>query len=144
MDFKTAIKYEDNDEPVEEMTNAIEEILGRLTDIGKKETDILWVGSEDGTLAMGWETFKNKFKGVYYDAGFGASKIADDLVVVFNDNTWLEREEYDGAECWAYKEAPKRKPSSHGYEIIDCDTAGKVGWQDLADLNEWSGSDEEI
>lgn len=88
------------------MTEFIKETVGRLKDIGFEESDVLWVGSRDGEFAMNWADFKEKFKNIKYYAGYGTQEIAADLVVV-GDNWWLEREEYDGAECWAYKKYPK-------------------------------------
>lgn len=118
------------------MTNFIDETLKEIAQIGKKEIDISWVGSKDGTLVMSWETFKKKFRNVCYDSGFGAQKIADDLVVVFCDSSWLERHEYDGAESWAYMKVPVIASHMHDYDVIDCDTADQIGWMSLAELNE--------
>lgn len=42
-----------------------------------------------------------------YDSGYGKSEVAEDLVIV-GDGWWLERNEYDGAEWWEYKETPKQ------------------------------------
>jgi hypothetical protein len=39
-----------------------------------------------------------------YDAGYGSQQL--DGLVLFNDNTWLERHEYDGSEWWEYKRCP--------------------------------------
>ena len=39
-----------------------------------------------------------------YDNGYGYQEI--DGIVLFSDNSWLERWEYDGSEGWEYKKAP--------------------------------------
>ena len=41
--------------------------------------------------------------------------------IVFKDNTWIERHEYDGAEWWEYKETPKEPNALIGIynEIFD-------------------------
>ena len=36
-----------------------------------------------------------------YDNGYGTQYIFGE--VLFKDNSWLEREEYDGSEWWAYR-----------------------------------------
>lgn len=88
------------------MGKIVEETIEDLKELGYSESDILWVGSYDGEFAMSWADFKDKFKGLEYDSGYGTQEIAADLVVV-GENWWLEREEYDGAECWAHKRYPK-------------------------------------
>ena len=40
-----------------------------------------------------------------YDNGYGSQEIEG--FISFADNTWLEREEYDGSEWWNFKECPK-------------------------------------
>lgn len=39
-----------------------------------------------------------------YDEGYGRQELYG--VVLFDDNSWLERAEYDGAEWWSLKEYP--------------------------------------
>ena len=108
------------------MTNLIKETIEWLDDLGYEESDVLWVGSRDGEFAMSWEEFKDKFKNLEYESGFGRQEIADDLVVVGED-WWLEREEYDGAECWAYKKSPKLTSGKSFDKIVGC-------WDSLADI----------
>ena len=115
--------------------NAIEEIEDYLKNMNKSEKDILWIGSKDGVLAMDWDKFKSKFASVDYDDGFGAPQIASDLVVVFTDNSWLEREEYDGAENWTFKQLPVLK-KKQDYNYIDCGSRNSIGWETLQELNE--------
>jgi hypothetical protein len=43
-----------------------------------------------------------------YDSGYGAPEVATDLVIIGAD-WWLERNEYDGAEWWDFKQMPKYK-----------------------------------
>lgn len=117
------------------MVNVIKEILDVLKDHAKSEKNIIWVGSKNGQLAMTWKDFKEKFANIDYDAGFGAQQIADDLVVVFDDQSWLERIEYDGSESWDFKQLPQQLVSAHSYDVIDCDSVDKIGWETLADLN---------
>lgn len=44
---------------------------------------------------------------IMYDNGYGMQEIEG--FIVFNDNTWLERAEYDGSEWWDYKTCPQLK-----------------------------------
>lgn len=39
-----------------------------------------------------------------YDNGYGHQYVSG--WIVFKDKTWLERVEYDGSECWAYRKCP--------------------------------------
>ena len=41
---------------------------------------------------------------VVYDNGFGSQHLFG--YVLFNDNTWLSRHEYDGSEWWEYNHPP--------------------------------------
>ena len=40
-----------------------------------------------------------------YNAGFGYQELYG--LVWLNDESWLEREEYDGAECWECRSTPE-------------------------------------
>lgn len=110
--------------------NAIEELDEMITNTQHTPNDILWIGSQDGKLAMSYTDFKHEFSDVNYDAGFGGQEIASDLVVVFSDHSWLEREEYDGAENWVYRKEPQLV-TMQPYQTIKAD----IGWQTLAELN---------
>jgi hypothetical protein len=39
-----------------------------------------------------------------YDAGYGSQELYG--IVLFNDNTWLQRAEYDGSEWWVHMYPP--------------------------------------
>lgn len=39
-----------------------------------------------------------------YDAGYGSQELFG--CILFEDGSWLEREEYDGSEWWEYHRAP--------------------------------------
>ena len=49
--------------------------------------------------------FFNSLKEINYDNGYGGQRLFG--IVWFNDGSWLERYEYDGAEKWVYKSTPK-------------------------------------
>jgi len=88
-----------------ELTNLLQETLETLRDNGKTSSDVIWVGSGDGTKAITWDLFA-EFANVGYDSGCGGHEINGGLVVV-GDDWWLERGEYDGSEWWDFKERPR-------------------------------------
>jgi hypothetical protein len=88
------------------LTNLLAETEKYLRDLHFKPSDVAWVGASDGRVASSWDRFAALVHGLEYDAGYGAQEIASDLVVVFKDGSWLERDEYDGSEGWAYKHKP--------------------------------------
>ena len=117
--------------------NLLEETIDVLKKEWKKEDDVLWCGSEDFWFT--WEEFK-KVADTIYDKGYGAPKVATDLVVVGKD-FWLERHEYDGAEWWELKTTPK-KPEIHkkpvALTINQADELGfdiSCGWESLKKIN---------
>ena len=86
------------------MKKILEETKKEIQDIGKK---VSWIGSECGTFAMSEKEFF-ELNEVLYDDGFGGQEIAKDLVVVFEDGSWLKRCEYDGSEWWEYECVPTK------------------------------------
>ena len=85
------------------MTNLKDSTIRAITKHGKTLDDIKWVGCAAYKIPI------DKFWGMAdreFDAGYGGTEVAEDLVVV-GDNWWLERGEYDGSEWWEYKEKPK-------------------------------------
>ena len=85
-------------------TNLLAETIEALTQNGRIEAEVLWVGNEQ--FRCSWEEFVAVAKDEMYDSGFGGAEIATDLLVVGKD-FWLERHEYDGSEWWEFKEQPQ-------------------------------------
>jgi len=112
--------------------NLLAETIAVLRDNGKRESDVLWVGSKDGEYAISWEEFVEIAKDVNYNNGFGSQEIAEDLVVV-GKNWWLERAEYDGSEWWEYKEKPKKSRRPKKFRRVK--TKWITGWIYLSELN---------
>lgn len=52
-------------------------------------------------------TFLNALKSINYDNGYGTQELEG--VIVFNDDTWLSRWEYDGSEGWCKNIIPEEK-----------------------------------
>lgn len=83
------------------MINLKKETLEEILDSNHKIEDVMFVGSYDGKYRMNINEFllKSDFD---YDNGYGSAKIATDLIVYFDDKTYLSRWEYDGSEGWKY------------------------------------------
>jgi len=114
----------------EDEVNLLEETLEAIRKSGHTVDDVSWVGSADGKYAISWEEFEEIAREVDYDSGFGAQEVACDLVVVFSDDTWLEREEYDGSEWWRYCRSPRRRPDARPFTEVACGM-----WYTLERLN---------
>jgi|TARA_R110000737_G_scaffold289895_1_gene296432 hypothetical protein len=56
-----------------------------------------------GFTTEDWADFLNNLN-FDYDSGYGSQELFGTLW--FNDGSWLERHEYDGAECWHHKDCP--------------------------------------
>ena len=98
------------------MPYVYEELLGALEEANKKESDVEWFSlklepqdTRSDIEFKGESKDFNKIKDMFpeeYSSGFGLQELYG--YVVFKDNTWLERGEYDGSEWWEYKYPPKR------------------------------------
>ena len=111
------------------MENLLDETLEVMEKYGYKPPQVSWVGSSDGRYAISMKQFQENFDQVNYDAGFGGQRIAADLVVKFRDGSWLERQEYDGAEWWCYRKTPNRSISPLPFQFIT-DNDNATGWED--------------
>lgn len=114
--------------------NLLKETKAALKDNGYSLDDVDWVGCWAFRIPM--EAFIEAAD-VEYDEGFGAQKVAEDLIVVLKDGSWLERSEYDGSEWWGFRER-NRRPTTvwDGAVALTVDQAGGdlVGWQSLLAL----------
>jgi hypothetical protein len=119
------------------MNNLLKETLEELEAKGKKESDVKWVGTS--THKTTWEDFK-RIADVEYEAGYGAPKVAQDLLIV-GENWWLERSEYDGSEWWNYKELPKEPTEIIELKALTVNQADDLGydvtggWENLLSIN---------
>lgn len=96
--------------------NAKNELLDELKNCGKKIEDIEALAIQvttDGKYKFERKCIliKNILEiekiDVDYDDGYGSQNLFG--TVLFKDNTWLERYEYDGSESWDYKEPPTKE-----------------------------------
>ncbi|WAW99454.1 hypothetical protein OIY87_03655 [Streptococcus gallolyticus] len=109
------------------MTNLWEETLRKLATYEKTFKDVKYI--QGSNFGMTKENFEKVAKKSEYNSGFGAARVAEDLVVV-GDNWWLERHEYDGSEWWEYKEKPEQIS-----EIKEVSHLAGGMWDKLAELN---------
>lgn len=109
------------------MRNLKEETLKILESHGYSIGDVAWVGSVDYEIPVDrfWE-----LADVEYDSGFGCQEVASDLMVVLDDGSWLERNEYDGSECWEHKKTPERPGVvvKNAFAVVERQ-ALRVSWQ---------------
>lgn len=116
------------------MTNLWEETTRMLAAHGKTFENVEYV--QGANFGITKENFEQVAKKSEYYSGFGAAKVAEDLVVV-GDNWWIERHEYDGSEWWEYKEKPKQIS-----EIKEVSHLAGGMWNKLSELNETEVEDE--
>lgn len=103
--------------------NAYDELIEKLNEIGKSLDDIKVISIRfnkyNREKHYEFEYIKkidnvNDLKEIQYYDGYGIQELYG--YVVFNDNTWLEREEYDGSEWWEYRSI---------YKILEIIGSGK-------------------
>ena len=115
-------------------TNLLNETIKDIKNSGHTPEDIIFIGSENSGYSCSWNEFK-KLANEEYDDGFGASKVAIDLIIVFTDGAKMWRGEYDGSEWWNYSKPFKKpkilKPIKHLFIF-----GGKIGWETVKQLNE--------
>lgn len=98
------------------MANLLEEAKELLKECGKSLEDILYCQNDDGWFELA--LFKELANREYYE-DHGAVEAMQDLVLIGND-FWLERFEYDGAECWKYQTKPKKtKTKAKDVQLFD-------------------------
>lgn len=115
-------------------TNLKDETIKAVADSGHTPDQIIFIGSEETGHQCTWEEFLTLANRDYFK-GFGAAKVATDLVIVFMDGQKIWRGEYDGSEWWEFS-MPFQMPSeSHAIQTIFADDKNQVGWCTLSRLN---------
>lgn len=125
---------------MENLRNFWEETIGVLENEDKTWEDVIRVGTKEGYI--GKELFKKLAKETDYDNGYGASKIAEDLIIE-GKGFRLIRREYDGSEWWDYIPLENfignRKLKN--IKVLSVENSNKilgnnyVGWKSLEELN---------
>ena len=72
---------------------------------------ITFIGLDDGSLGCTWAEFE-QLANIDYNDGYGGAEVHMDLVVLFDNGSWLSRDEYDGSEWWIHNKKP-RVPRSY-------------------------------
>ena len=111
--------------------NLLSETIEAISDSGHEIKDIIFIGSEESGYSCKWYEFQI-LADLEYDNGFGAPKVADDLIIVFSDGIKMWRNDYDGSEWWEFQ-TPFIMP--HDKKSINSLFTQNVGWDDLAEIN---------
>lgn len=114
--------------------NLLRETIEDITNAGKTPEQIIFIGSEQSGHQCTWAEFQ-VLADVEYDDGYGAQKVASDLIIVFNDGSKMWRHEYDGSEQWDYSapfEAPAETKPIKRLVVKD----EQVGWETLANMQD--------
>lgn len=115
------------------MQNLLEETKSALARYGYAETDITFIGAKYTEHQCTWEEFCD-LADVEYDSGWGAQKVAMDLIIVFCDGSMLERAEYDGSEWWRYIALFKKPQKALPIKTLFCKPE-QIGWVTLEGCN---------
>lgn len=67
-----------------------------------------------------------------YDSGYGSAKIAEDLIIVLADGSYLGRSEYDGAEEWVHRGFVDVKSDAVEIKVVG---GSGVVWQTVDQIN---------
>lgn len=87
------------------MINLLQETKDCIECIEKSINDIIYIGDLEGNCCT-WQEFE-VMSDFDYNDGYGGAEVLTDLVIIFNNGTWLERGEYDGSEWWDCKKCPE-------------------------------------
>lgn len=125
---------------MQDLQNLWKETLESLEVKGKTWGDVLRVGTEKGYIKK--ELFEKLAKETNYDNGYGASKIAEDLIIE-GKKFRMVRKEYDGSEWWSYipLESFIDNKELQNIKVLSVENSNKilgndyVGWKSLESLN---------
>jgi hypothetical protein len=97
--------------------NLLQETENFLFDYEFRPEDIVFIGTYDGSYSCTWEEFK-LLADQNYNAGYGSQEVLPDLVIVFKDNSWISRSEYDGSEGWDLNRKPEEDINSKPLKVL--------------------------
>jgi len=110
--------------------NLLKETIEVIEGHGYTYKDVLCVAGDDYRFT--WDTFVS-LANVEYDSGFGSQEVAMDLKVIGKD-WYMTRDEYDGAESWAFHKMPSIKlPVQTPKSLVVGEDL--VGWERLSDID---------
>ena len=83
------------------MENLLKETINVIKGTKHFPEGIIFIGSANGEYSCSWDEFTH-LANRDYDDGYGSAEVAEDLIIVFSDKSFLRRAEYDGAEWWEH------------------------------------------
>lgn len=104
--------------------NLLRETIDALEENSHTSADVRWVG--DTKYWITWEQFAS-LADFDYDDGFGGVQIREELLIVGDDDWWLERHEYDGSEWWEFKRLPARGEPAELFSVRTTIHQGRLG-----------------
>jgi hypothetical protein len=96
--------------------NLLKETLSIMKKNNQTPETVKYVLADSGKLVADWGVFVDGAEKHFssYDSGYGCAEVPSDIVIVFKDGCWLERDEYDGSEWWEYKQTPTADMEAKG------------------------------
>lgn len=115
--------------------NLLNETVRGIGNSGHTVHDIMFIGSEDSGYSCDWDKFAT-LSNQEYDPSFGASEVAQDLIIVFSDGSKMWRGEYDGSEWWEYSTPFIMPKDLKSISKLFAFEGNQCGWVSLKDLHE--------
>ena len=122
------------------MTNLLKETEQFMIKKRLSWNDVDFIGGHSFSISI--ENFRDIAGTANYESGYGMAEVAEDLVIVFKDGSWMERFEYDGSEGWTLKHVPRNPGIEipvNALTIHQC-PVWEYGWVTLEGLNLWDDS----
>jgi hypothetical protein len=113
------------------MSNLLAETISAIVKANQRIATVVSVRSVDGRYATTWEEYAT-IADHEYDSGYGSPQVAEDLVIEFQDGSYLWRNDYDGSEWWDY--TPPLPPVSPNPKQIE--TVFGEYWPELEAIHE--------
>lgn len=114
--------------------NLLEETLEAIEQSGHTPSEIIFIGSLLTGHRCNWTEF-TELANIEYEYGYGAQKVATDLVIVFIDEKSMIRGEYAGSEFWDYRR-PYVEPRHVKHIVSLFVSPPRIGWKTLEQIND--------
>lgn len=117
-------------------TNLLAETERCFSELNFSWDDVAFIACDDFSISI--ENFRQVAATADYDAGYGAPEVAQDLIIVFKNDSWLERDEYDGSEGWIYRHLPYKPETErkiHALVVGQKKNDAFPGWLGLEEMN---------
>ena len=100
--FQDQFDFSEDSEELEELEDVLENIEKVVS--GIKAINIAIINRDYEKIVHVKRVEDLSLLNVEYDDGYGSQELEG--IVLFDDGTWLEREEYDGSEWWRFLATP--------------------------------------